>query len=62
MILIVVGLICCVLAIKELVSLRSIVKSMNDTVDRMLFRCDNMLDSLKDASRITKNLIKRKRK
>ena len=51
---------CFVMALKALLDLRSIVNSMRDTVDRMLFLCDSMLDSLKDAGRITKKLIKRK--
>ncbi len=51
---------CFVMALKALLDLRSIVNSMRDTVDRMLFKCDSMLDSLKDAGRITKKLIKRK--
>jgi hypothetical protein len=49
---------CCVMTIRALLDLKSVVKSMRMTTGRIIKRCDNMIAICDDAGKIGKRLIK----
>ena len=49
---------CCVMAIRALLDLRSVVRSMRLTTGRIIKRCDNMIEIYNDAGTARKKLIK----
>ena len=49
---------CCVMAIRAVLDLRSVVRSMRMTTGRMIKRCDNMIAICDDAGKTRKRLIK----
>jgi hypothetical protein len=51
---------CCVMAIRAVLDLRSVVRSMRMTTDRMIKKCDNMIAICDDAGKIRKKLIQSK--
>ena len=49
---------CCVMAIRALLDLRSVVRSMRMTTGRIIKRCDNMIAICDGAGTARKKLIK----
>lgn len=49
---------CCVMAIRALLDLKAVVRSMRMTTGRIIKRCDNMIAICNDAGKIGKRLIR----
>ena len=49
---------CCVMAIRALLDLKAVVKSMRMTTGKIIKRCDNMIAICDGAGKIGKRLIK----
>ena len=49
---------CCVMAIRALLDLKAVVRSMRMTTGRIIKRCDNMIEICDGAGKIVKRLIR----
>jgi len=49
---------CCVMAIRALLDLKAVVRSMRMTTGRIIKRCDNMIEICDGAGKIGKRLIR----
>jgi hypothetical protein len=49
---------CCVMAIRALLDLKAVVRSMRVTTGRIIKRCDNMIAICDDAGKTGKKLIR----